>query len=503
MPETTLIVGPLTARPDGSFETMDIRIRGDSVVDVEPKLDASPEDVILDGRRRLAVPGMVDAHYHSNEAFLKGSFDDMPLEVWLLHGYPLVNEVPQTERDLYIRTLVGCLELLRTGTTTVVDFLYELPSPTMSTLEPVMAAYRDAGMRVVLALSIWDLPWTETVPLDLDLVPIELREPIAARPPAASEWLALCRDAIGQWHGDSGRMHVGLAPSGPQRCTPELLVSLAGMADDHDLAVHTHCLETRLQSVTGREMLGKTLVAHLDDIGVLSRRWSLVHGIWVTDADVEIMARAGATAVHLPQANLKLGDGIAPIPAYLAAGVNVALGTDGISTNDTRDMFEAVKLAAMLHKVHQPRYERWVGADDAWRMATTGGARSANLDAVTGSIEPGRRADIVLLDLDDDAFTPLNEPLYHLAYCLPSRAVREVFVDGQLVVSEGRSTLVDQEAVMEEVRERGAALRSHRPDAYREAGLLHPAVRDAYLRAWRTDVGAHRFSGPYRPDDAM
>ena len=150
-------------------------------------------------------------------------------------------------------------------------------------------------------------------------------------------------------------------PIGTPALTPDLLVALAALAEEHDLAVHTHCLETRLQAMTGRSMFDKTLVAHLADLGVLGPRMSLVHGIWTTEHDIDLIARAGASVVHLPQANLKLGDGLAPIPAYAQAGVNVALGTDGIGTNDTRDMFEAVSSRRCSTR-STPRYDAWIGA---------------------------------------------------------------------------------------------------------------------------------------------
>ena len=476
-----LLKGGLVVDRDGGCAVADVRIDGRVISAVQPELEAHDGEPIVDASRRLVVPGLVNAHYHSNEGFLRGSYDALPLEAWLAYAYPFTNNVPYTERDLYLRTAVGAIELLASGTTTVVDFLYELPHPTLETLRPVVEAYRDVGIRTVLALSIWDLPWPDTVPLRLDLIPDDLRTAVSAPAPPATQWLDLCRDLIGELPPESA-IAVGLAPSGPQRCSDDLLRDLRMLADERDLALHTHCLETRLQAYTGESGRGRTLVEHLAELGVLGSRVSLAHGIWLTASDVDLLARHEATVVHNPQANLKLGDGRAPIPQLLRAGVNVALGTDGMSTNDTRDMYEALKLAAILHRTQDPDFDHWITAATAWRMATVGGARSANWPGI-GVIEAGANADLVLLDLDDVAFTPLNEPLYHLVYSMPSHAVREAYVDGRCVLRDGRVTLVDGVALLAEMRERGDLLRPARAAAHTEGPRLMPALREVYERA--------------------
>jgi cytosine/adenosine deaminase-related metal-dependent hydrolase len=496
-----LIQGGLVAAPDGRFQRADLRIAHGRIDTIAGSLLALPEEEILDARRRLVVPGLVNAHYHSNEGYLRGSWERLTLEGWLARAYPLANEIRHDERDIYVRTLVGAIELLRTGTTCVVDFLYELPRPTLASLRPVFQAYRDAGIRATVVLAMWDLPWLDTVPVRLELIPASLRDAARARPPSPEEWLSLCRDAIAAWQGVEDRLAVGLAPSGPQRCSDGFLQSIAALADERDLVVHSHCLETRVQAVTGHIRYGTTLVRHLENLGVLSPRVSLPHSIWVTAEDIDVMAASGATAVHNPQANLKLGDGVAPVPALLRAGVNVALGTDGMSTNDSRDMYEAVKLAALLCTIHDLDYETWPGATDAWRMATVGGARSANLAGEIGVLEPGRRADVVLLDLDDIAFTPLNDPLLHLVYSLPSRAVTDVLVEGRRVVEASRLATVDEAAILAEVRERAAVLAAGRPAAEAEGRGMLPALHEAHIRTWQRAIDAHRYVGTWSPPD--
>lgn len=492
-----LIRGGLVMLPDRTFARQDVRITESRLAEIGPDLPPVPGEEVIDARRRLVVPGLVDAHYHSNEGYLRGSWERLTLEGWLAHAYPLANEIRHDERDIYVRTLLGAIELLRTGTTTVVDFLYELPRPTMASLDAVMRAYRDAGIRATVAVAVWDLPWLDTVPLRRDLVPEDLLAAATARPPSAGDWLDLCRAALTAWHGRDDRLSIGLAPSGPQRCSDDFLGALQELADARDLALHSHCLETRIQAATGHLTYARTLIEHLDEIGFLTPRLSLPHSIWVTDGDIDRMAAQGVTAVHNPQANLKLGDGVAPVPAMLKAGVNVALGTDGMSTNDTRDMYEAIKLAALLCPIHDPDPDSWAGADDVWQMATVGGARSANLSTEVGAVEVGRRADLVLLDLDDHPFVPLNEPLLHLVYALPSRSVTDVIVNGAAVIRDRRLTTVDEAAVIGEAIERAAALAPGRRLAEAEGRAMMPAIREAHRRTWNQDVGVHRYLGSW------
>jgi cytosine/adenosine deaminase-related metal-dependent hydrolase len=239
-------------------------------------------------------------------------------------------------------------------------------------------------------------------------------------------------------------------------------------------------------------MYGRTLPEHLDEIGFLSGRVSFEHGIWLTPGDIELVRDRGVTIVHNPVSNLKLGSGICPVPELFRAGVNVALGTDGMCSNDGNDMYAALKTAALLHKLRDVDYEEWLGAAEAWQMATDGGAAAAGDREGLGRIEPGRRADLVLLDLDSLAFTPLNDPLRQLALCSTAAAVRSVLVAGRFSLRDGRLTGVDEGAVLAEGRELGKEIVTRHDEAFDVGRRLLASVREGWLEAMRADVGVER-----------
>jgi len=436
---------------------------------------------------------MVNAHNHSNENWFRGMWDNLPLEPWMLFSYPALAAPSQSPEEIYLRTVFGALEQLRSGATCVVDFLYELDGFTTESLEAVVRGYRDAGLRALIALGIGDRAYHETVILEEGLVSRELIEQLEAeRPPSWDEWQRFCREAVERFHRPDEGISIALGPSGPQRCTDEMLAGCAALADELDLVIHIHVLETRMQAVSGRRMYGKTLVEHMDAIGFLSPRVVFAHGIWLTPGDIEVVRDRGVTVAHNPASNLKLGSGLAAVPTLLAEGVNVALGTDGMSSNDGLDMFASLKLAALLHKLWGIDYEEWLGAREAWQLATLGGAQAAGDPAGLGVIEAGRRADLVLLDLESRVFTPLNDPLRQLAFGSATLAVDSVLVGGEWSVREGRTTRVDEGEILARVRETGREIVGRFDDAFELGQQLLASLHAGWLEALQTDVGVER-----------
>jgi cytosine/adenosine deaminase-related metal-dependent hydrolase len=256
--------------------------------------------------------------------------------------------------------------------------------------------------------------------------------------------------------------------------------------------IHIHVLETRMQAVSSQQMYGRTLPEHMDAIGFLSPRVCFEHGIWLTTSDLDLVRDRGVTVVHNPVSNMKLGSGIAPVPELLRHGVNLALGTDGLSSNDGNDMFATLKTATLLHKLWEVDYEQWLGAAEAWAMATAGGATAAGDPSGLGVIEPGRRADLVLLDLDSLVFTPLNDPLRQLALGSTTLAVSSVMVGGEWRMRDGRITGIDEATVLAEGRARGAEIVARHDEGFRIGQELLASVRAGWLKAMRTDVGTER-----------
>ena len=473
--------GGLVDRGDGTFSQADVALEDGRVAQVGAVV--SHDGTAFDAHAYAVLPGMVNAHTHSNENWFRGRFDNLPLEIWLLFAYPLMYAPRQSEREVYVRTALGAMEMLRGGTTSVVDFLYELPELSEESLGAVVAAYRDVGMRALICLAVADRSFYEGTAVDAGLIPSETRAELdRRRPPAIGEWLAACRRLVDRYHRPEDGIALGLAPAGPHRCSDELLMGCLELAEERDLQVHAHTLETRLQAEDAQARHGRSVIEHLAAIGFLSPRVHLCHGVWMTERDAEAVAEAGASLVHNPLSNLKLGSGIAPVAMLRDRGVRLALGTDGMCSADGQDMFQAVKLAALVHKVGGRPYPEWIGAADAWAMATRAGARPMG-DPGLGRLEAGARADVVLADLEHPAFTPLNDPLLHVALQVPTAAVRHVLVDDRWVVCDGRLTGVDEPALLAEARELAPDLsaRSERAFAFGEA--LVPSVTSGWRRA--------------------
>ena len=263
-----------------------------------------------------------------------------------------------------------------------------------------------------------------------------------------------------------------------------MLDEIKRLGDALDIPIHSHTLETKLQAVHARQQWGKSVVEYLDGFGLLSPRLAIVHGIWLTDRDIALLAEHGCTVVHNPLSNLKLGSGLCPVRKLLDAGVNVALGTDGLATSDTADLIEAIRAASLIHKPGTHDYAQWVSAGDVFRMATMGGARSSLMEREVGSLEAGKKADIILLDRDAWGFIPVHDPVRNLAFSVTSEAVKTVIVDGRVVMRDRVITVFDEGAMRARVREAAERFRRERVPLMREgAQRLEPYIREMYYRA--------------------
>jgi guanine deaminase len=475
----------------------DVLIDGSRVVDIRETRDEPLEvDRVIDARDKLIIPGLINAHYHSHNGYFRGRFDNSPLDVCVLYlwniGAP-PDALQLTPRQVYARTLLGCAEMLRTGTTTVIDDVNLLPWLDEEHVEAVMQAYRDAGMRAVVALHVFDVPYLQSMPFVENYLPKRLKEKLRGIAAPDTEVLVKAlRRCCDRWGRNRGRVRLGLGPSGPQRCSDELLIECAHLAERHDLPVYIHVVESRTQPVIGKLNYKKTLVEHLRDLNVLSPRVSFGHAVWVTPSDIEIIAKEGVTVCHNPVSNLKLGSGIAPIQRILGRGIPVALGTDGVMSNDSLNMFESMKFAALLQKIRDPNPEKWLGAHDAWRMATAGGRRSCRHEDI-GEITIGARADLVVLNLKTASFAPRHDLVLQAVYAENGSSVEMVMIDGKLVVEDGRHKTLDEEALVDEVC-RDAAAFHERVSSTGSTWIdeVSPYFIRAFQQCWSIDVGTER-----------
>jgi cytosine/adenosine deaminase-related metal-dependent hydrolase len=483
---------------DHIYEGYDLLLIDGKITEIGQDLAAAAAnaDKVIDATDKLVMPGLLNAHLHSYDGFMKGLWEDLPLEVW----FPYANLGARrqlTQREIYVRTQLVATEMLRTGTTSAYDVCTLLPLDHES-IDTLMSAYRDAGIRAFVCAQVVNKPRTETMPYLDEIMPPDVLEIANGDPPPPdAELLDKLRWMIDKWHGVDGHLHVALAPSAPQRCTDEFLLSLDDLSKEKSLPMNLHIQETRVQAVTGPVLYGKSIVEYVHTLGLLSPRLSIIHGVWLSGRDIELIAAGGTSVVHNPISNLRLKSGIAPVRELLQAGVNVALGNDNNCANDAQNLFQAMKFAALLPEVAGPGFGGWEPAREALRMATAGGAKAVLMQDAIGSLEVGKRADIVLLDLNTQAFTPLNDPVHQLVYCETGHSVDTVLVNGNVVLEGGAFVNLDEEALLQEAKEIGESLLEENEKAAQWASKLRPYLEQMYWRCLEQDVAVNRYTRPH------
>ncbi len=480
-------------RDDRMLAGEDVLVEDERIVRVGGRVDErdGPFDRTIDASRRLVMPGLVNAHFHCYDRFLRGMWEGLPLEMWILCASPIFQPILDP-RALAVRSRLCAAEMLLSGTTACVDNLHPT-GLSMELLSPQLQGYLDAGLRVCAAPMIWNRPFSRTMPYLAELLPREERERLDAEPPTVNAALDFHGRLAKEWDRREGRVHVLLAPAGPQRCTDELLRAFAAASDAERRPIHSHILETKVQAVVARELYGKSMIAHLRDLGVLSPRLTAIHAVWLAPDDVAMLRDAGATVAHNPICNLKLLSGVAPVPRLLEAGVTIALGTDNPSANDSSSLFDSVKLAALLQSLDGPAPRAESAARAALRMATAGGARAMGLADEVGAVEAGRRADLLLLDLGTLGFVPLNDPLRQVVYCETGASVRTVLVNGRVVVDEGTLTTLDLDALREEATAFARKAVADNRAVREQYARLRPYLEEMHRRAVGEDLGFSAF----------
>jgi len=409
-----------------------------------PGLAASADAVVLEAEDRLLIPGLVNAHTHSHGALGRGAVGDRILLEQFLAAAPGINGA-RTLEDKYLSARLSAVEMVRRGCTSCYDMSVELPAPTAEGLHAVGQAYRDTGMRAVVAPMMADLTVYQAIPGLLESLPARHRALVAdlrAAPAATS--LAACEAAFRAWPFDRGRVRPGIAPTIPLHCSDEFLVGCHTLAKDFGVPLQTHLGETRTQARAGRQRYGRSLTAHLSSLGLLDSLFSAAHGIWLDDEDMRLLATAGVAGVsHNPMSNLRVGSGVAAVRRMLSAGLTVGIGTDASNTSDGQNMFEATRLCAYLSRIMDADPERWLSAEEALSAATIGSAAILGMDRV-GRLSPGWAADIVFLDLSEPHFVPLRHALRQTVFGENGASVRRVMIAGQTIVENGRVLAVDE-----------------------------------------------------------
>jgi cytosine/adenosine deaminase-related metal-dependent hydrolase len=475
----------------------DIFIRDGQIASITPAGDADvPTDEVIDARGWLAMPGLVNAHVHSSGAFNRGLVDNLPLELFMLYELPPFDFGPFAPELYRARVLYGTLEMLRRGVTAVLDDPIYAPGPTQATVDAVMGAYEELGVRATVTIYQPETPEHEWFPFLSDLLePAVLARFERDRPPPAQEIISTYRDFIGRWHGAAGgRLRCAVSPSAPQRATERYLLGLHALAAEHGLPLVVHVYESKVQRVAEQLLTGRSLVRYLRELDVLDSHTCVVHAVWIDDADVADLAAAGATVVHSPSGNLRCGSGQLPYRRLLDAGVPIGLCTDEATVEDTNNLWNVGRLAALLHKNAGPDYRRWPTAGEVLKAMTNGGAHAMGLEDEIGALRVGARADVILLDLSAPTYLPMTNIANHLVYGEDGSSVRRVMIDGEVVVSDGRVLTVDEDAVLAEVRELMPSWLSALEPASEWAERLRPAFDEVYRRCAATDVGFTRWT---------
>jgi len=432
-----------------------------------------PVDRRIDGAGRLVTPGLINAHTHSQSSTMSGFADRLshPAFMWLTQAHTS----RRNPDEIRLSVLLTAYGLITAGTTAAID---HFPGQrfTLEDMDAVLSAWSESGLRVALGMRFFDGEFSDIFPQ----VPLadDLKQRMAGvellKPQPTAELRGLMEATIRKWHGRP-RLSVFPAPSNPDRCTDEALIICAELAARHDTGIHTHLLETKRQAQLAQERYGTTAVAHLEDIGVLSDRWSCAHSIWLNDADMELMAERGATAILNPESNARLGTGLARVPEMKARGVRLALGTDGASANDNLVLHETMRAVAYAHRSGEPDRRRWITAREVLAMATAGGA-GALRQSHLGRIMPGFAADLAIYRLDTPWWTPVNDVVNQLVFAETGAGVETVIVDGCVVLDKGRVTTFDAEAMLREVRAMALHLRERNADLFRVAGEIAAVV---------------------------
>ena len=387
------------------------------------QVDAKAQRVI-DAREKVLIPGLIQAHVHLCQTIFRGQADDLELLDWL-NTRILPLESAHDPESIYFSALLGIGEMFRAGTTAIIDM--ESVHHTESAFEAII----QSGMRAVSGKCMID---------NGEGVPERLME-------KTGDSLQESVGLLERWHGSgNGRLHYTFCPRFAVSCSEQLLLEVRDLAEKYGVRIHTHASENRNEVAIVRAERGMDNVAYLNHLGLTGDRLVLAHCIWVSEEEIDMLAHTRTNVVHCPSSNLKLASGFAPIPTMIERGINVSLGADGAPCNNNLDPFLEMRLAALIHK---PRYgPASMPARKVLELATLGGARAMGLETEIGSLEVGKKADLVMINQDGLHCTPWNDIYAQLVYQLKAGDVALTMVDGRIVYENGILSTIDRDEVI-------------------------------------------------------
>ena len=412
------------------FENSYLCIRGDSISEIgtgNPAL--SKAEKIIDARGGLILPGLVNCHTHAAMSLFRGLADDLPLMEWL-NNYIFPAESKMDGEFVYTGTMLALAEMIMSGTTTFCDmYLFE---------EEVAKAARKAGVRSLVGEVLYDFPSPNYGPVE--------------------KGLKYTESLIQKWRDDP-LVSIAVEPHSLFTCSPKLLTASNELALKYNVPLIIHVAETLTEVNEIKKKYGKTPVKHLDSLGLLGPHLIADHCVHLENPDIKTMAEHGVKVVHNPESNMKLASGIAPVPQMLSQGLTVGLGTDGCASNNNLDLFSEMDTAAKLHKVNMldPTV---MDSITVLRMATIQGARALGLQDITGSLEVGKKADVIVIDTHKPHLTPMYNATSHLVYAARGNDVRHSIINGQPVMEDRKLLTLDLDEIIARAREMSIHVRS-------------------------------------------
>jgi len=377
----------------------------------------------IDAEKGLIMPGLVNTHTHIPMTLFRGLADDLTLDVWL-NEYIFPAEAKYiTPESVFYSSLLACSEMLLSGTTTCCDGYF---------LEDEVAKAVDiSGIRAVLGHGVIDFP--------------------APGVPNPSENINTALAFAHKWQDVSPLLTPAIFCHSPYTCSADTLKQAKDAARSKGLLFQIHVAEAKTEREQFLYEHGMTSVASMDELGILDENTLLVHGVWLDSRDIEIVAKSGAKISHNPESNMKLGSGIAPVPDFLNAGITVGLGTDGCASNNNLDLFQEMDFAAKLHKVNtlDPTV---TDAKTILKMATIEGAKAIGLGNVTGSLEIGKQADIIIINTRSPHLFPMYNPVSHIVYSMTGSDVRDVIINGKVVVRERKLLTINPDDLFDRIQ---------------------------------------------------
>ncbi len=434
-PADTLFVGALVVTMDAGERLIEdgaVAVRGGDIVGVGTRAELAglEAEETVDASGQLLMPGLLNGHVHMGDALFRSLVEDLPLEPWLERLW--VSERAFVSREnVALGARLAMAEMIRGGTTCALDMFW-FPE---TSAEAAIAA----GFRLITGPIFFDFGGP-------DGVPNESR-------------IAVGRDWLERFAG-APLIEPCVQPHNHLTVSPEAMREARALADEAGALFHTHCSETVTEVASTKERFGVTPVAHLDGLGILRGRTALAHCVHLTDDDIARLARSGAAVLHNPLSNLKLGSGLAPVARLLAEGIPVLVGTDGpVSSNDL-DMWVAMRFAGLLQRGAH-RDPVLTPAREIVRMVTRAGAAALGLGDRVGSIETGRRADLILIELGRPHLTPMFDPYAHLVYAVGRDDVRSVMIDGRFVMRDRKLLTIDEASTLSDARALGGEIARH------------------------------------------